>query len=118
MYLLYALQTIILTAFNILTHIYLELSLISQTFLGAAAGSLGLAVTASLGGSDVPIKLPSAPQISLGSSSGSSKPAASAPVSKLSFTKAPKGEFSFSLNHLDMRILVVIFDYGRNLMSL
>jgi hypothetical protein len=72
----------------------------TQTFLGAAAGSLGLAVTASLGGSGVPISLPSAPQISLGStSSGSTKPAASAPVSKISFTKAPKGEYTFCILH-------------------
>jgi hypothetical protein len=64
-----------------------------QTFLGAAAGSLGLAVTASLGGSGVPINLPSAPQISLGSNSGSAKPAESKPASKIAFTKAPKGKF-------------------------
>lgn len=67
--------------------------ILSQTFLGAAAGALGLALTASLGGSGVSISLPSAPQISLGQSSGSaSKPAASAPKSTISFTKAPKGE--------------------------
>ena len=85
-----------------------QYSLITQTFLGAAAGSLGLAVTASLGGSGVSIPNLSLPEISIGSSSGgSSKPAASAPVSKISFTKAPKGKlFIKSVNIILMLCII------------
>ena len=64
---------------------------ISKGFLGAAAGSLGIAVTSSISGSGLPAPNLPVPKIEMKASAPVAK-TQSAPVSKIAFTRAPKGK--------------------------
>lgn len=69
---------------------------ISKGFLGAAAGSLGIAVTSSISGSGLPAPNLPVPKIEMKASAPVAK-TQSAPVSKIAFTKAPKGKIIVAL---------------------
>lgn len=70
---------------------FLFLSYSIKGFLGAAAGSLGIAVTSSISGSGLPAPNLPVPKIEMKASAPVAK-TQSAPVSKIAFTKAPKGK--------------------------
>ena len=61
-------------------------------FLGAGVGALGIAVTSSLSGSGVPVPNLPVPKVEVSTKSAPPK-AASAPQSKIAFTRAPKGKY-------------------------
>ena len=87
-----------MTTHTILSHTYISsFFLITKGFLGAAAASAGIAITSSISGSGLPsVNLP-IPKIEMKAAAPAK--IASAPQSKIAFTKAPKGKsyFLFSL---------------------
>jgi len=70
-------------------------------FLGAGVGALGIAVTSSLSGSGVPVPNLPVPKVEVSTKSAPPK-AASAPQSKIAFTRAPKGKYLAYYNTLIM----------------
>ena len=70
-------------------------------FLGAGVGALGIAVTSSLSGSGVPVPNLPVPKVEMSTKSAPPK-AASAPQSKIAFTRAPKGKYLTYYNTLIM----------------
>ena len=70
-------------------------------FLGAGVGALGIAVTSSLSGSGVPVPNLPVPKVEMSTKSAPPK-AASAPQSKIAFTRAPKGKYLAYYNTLIM----------------
>lgn len=85
------------TILSLLHHLFFNL----KGFLGAGVGALGIAVTSSLSGSGVPVPNLPVPKVEVSTKSAPPK-AASAPQSKIAFTRAPKGKYLTYYNTLIM----------------
>jgi len=77
-----------LTILSLFHHLFFNF----KGFLGAGVGALGIAVTSSLSGSGVPVPNLPVPKVEVSTKSAPPK-AASAPQSKIAFTRAPKGKY-------------------------